>query len=99
MATFISTVKFTEQGVQAIRDTVKRSAAFKAAAKKMGVKVTNIYWSLGKFDGFVIFEAPNDETATAAMLQLASEGNVTTATARTFEASELEKILGQLPKK
>ncbi len=45
MATFISTVKLTSQGLQSIRDTVKRSSAFKAAAKKMGVKVSSIYWA------------------------------------------------------
>ncbi len=60
----------------------------------MEVKVTNIYWSLGRFDGFIIFDAPNDETAIAAILQLASAGNVTPATARAFEANEIEKILG-----
>jgi hypothetical protein len=28
-----------------------------AAAKKMGVKVTGIYWTLGAFDGVIISEA------------------------------------------
>jgi len=39
MATFITTIKFTEQGVKAIGETTKRADAFKAAAKRMGVKV------------------------------------------------------------
>ena len=38
MATFISTIKFTEQGIKAIGETTKRAASLKAAAKKMGVK-------------------------------------------------------------
>ena len=46
MATFITTIKFTEKGIEGIRETGKRAAAFKAAAKKMGVKVTGIYWTL-----------------------------------------------------
>ena len=65
MATFVSTIKFTEQGIKAIGETTKRAAAVKAAAKKMKVKVTDIYWTLGPFDGLLVFEAPDDETATA----------------------------------
>ena len=99
MATFISTIKFTQQGIENIRDTTKRAAAFKSAAKKLGVKVTDIYWTLGGFDGVVIFDAPDDETATAAMLQVASQGNVQTTTSRAFSTSEIEKVLGMLAKK
>jgi uncharacterized protein with GYD domain len=96
MATYISTIRFTEQGVQAIGDTTKRAAAFKSAAKKMGVKVADVYWTLGSFDGVLIFDAPDEATATAAMLHLGSQGNVKTATARAFTASEMEKIVAKL---
>ena len=99
MATFITTIKFTEQGIEDIRKSTKRAAAFKAAAKKMGVKVTNIYWTIGDSDGVLIFDAPNDETATAAMLFLSRQGNVRTTTARAFDSSEIEKVIGLLAKK
>jgi uncharacterized protein with GYD domain len=96
MATFISTVRFTSQGLQNIRDTAKRAAAFKTAAKKLGVKVADVYWTLGPFDGVLVFEAPDDETATAAMLQLSQAGNVHTQTARAYKTSEIEAIVGKL---
>lgn len=96
MATFISTVKFTEQGLKNVRDTVKRANAFKAAAKKLGVKVSETYWTLGSYDGVLIFDAPDDDTATAAMLQLASLGNVHTSTVRAFGAGEMQKVLGKM---
>jgi len=54
MATFVSTIKFTEQGIKSIKDTTKRAASIKATAKKMGVKVTNIFWTLGAYDGLVL---------------------------------------------
>jgi uncharacterized protein with GYD domain len=98
MAAFITTIKFTDKGIQEIRDTVKRAAAFKSAAKKSGIKVAGIYWTLGPFDGVIIFEAPDDETATAAMLSLSAKGNVQTSTARAFEAAAMEKIVGMLAK-
>jgi uncharacterized protein with GYD domain len=98
MPTFISTVQFTEKGIQAIQDTCSRAAAFKAAAKKMGVKVSGIYWTLGAFDGVIICEAANEESATAALLHLASTGRVRTQTVRAFDAAEMEKVLSLLPR-
>jgi uncharacterized protein with GYD domain len=98
MATFITTLHFTEQGTKAVRDTCERAAAFKATAKKMGLKVTGQYWTLGAFDGVIVFEAPDEATATAAMLLLSSQDNIRTQTARAFDAAEMQKILGLLPK-
>jgi uncharacterized protein with GYD domain len=96
MATFITTIKFTQQGVKGIDDTTKRATSFKAAAKKVGAKVTDIYWTLGEYDGLIIIEAPNDETATTALLHLAAHGDVHTSTMRAFTAAEMEKILAKV---
>jgi uncharacterized protein with GYD domain len=98
IATFITTLHFTEQGIKAVRDTCERAAAFKATAKKLGVKVTGIYWTLGAFDGVLVLEAPDEATATAALLHLGALGNIRTQTARAFDAAEMQKILGLLPK-
>ena len=93
MATYISTLKFTAKGAQNIGESPKRAAAFTAAAKKLGAKVIHLYWTLGEFDGLILFEAPDDNTATAAMLSLAAQGNVETTTARAFGRAEIEKVI------
>ncbi len=93
MATFISTIIFTAQGLQGIDETTKRAAALKAAAKKRGVKITNIFWTLGDHDGVLIFEAADDETAAAFLLHVTSLGNVQTSTVRAFTAAEMDAIL------
>jgi uncharacterized protein with GYD domain len=93
MATFITTIKFTQQGLKGMGETTHRAAALKVAAKKMGVKVTGIYWTLGDHDGVLIYEAPDDETATAMLLYLGSLGNVHTSTVRAFNAAEMDGIL------
>jgi uncharacterized protein with GYD domain len=98
MATFITTMHFTEQGIKAVRDTCERAAAFKATAKKIGVKVTGIYWTLGAFDGMIVCDAPDEEKLTAALLHLGSLGNLKTQTARAFGPAEMQNILGLLPK-
>jgi uncharacterized protein with GYD domain len=96
MATYISTINFTEQGVKAVRETTKRATAFKAIAKKMKTTLTSIYWTLGAFDGALVFDAPDDESATALMLSLGMQGNVQTTTVRAFAAPEMDKILEKM---
>ena len=96
MATYISTIEFTEQGIQNIKETCKRANSFKMAAKKLGVKVQDTYWTLGTFDGVIVFDAPDEETATAAMLQLGTLGNIRTKTARAFKTTEMEAVLAKL---
>ena len=96
MATYISTIKFTGQGIQAIDETTQRASAFKSAAKKMGVKVKDIYWTLGDHDGLLILDAPDEETATALLLHLGSLGNVQTTTVRAFTTTEMKDVLGKI---
>jgi uncharacterized protein with GYD domain len=81
-----------------IQDTCRRATAVKAAARKLGVKITAIYWTMGRYDGLLIFEAPDEETATALMLHLGTKGNVHTQTSRAFTMAEMEKILAATAK-
>ena len=98
MSRFVATIRFTDQGIKSIQETTRRAASFKAAAKKMGVKILDIYWCLGPFDGLLLFDAPDSQTATSAMLYLAAQGNVTTQTAEIFSAAGVEKILKEIGK-
>jgi uncharacterized protein with GYD domain len=96
MATFVTLIKLTERGVKNCKDTCKRAADFKASAKKLGIEIKETYWSMGVYDGVLIFDAADDETATAAMLSLSSQDNVTTQTLRSFTAAEMTKILAKV---
>lgn len=97
MATFISTIQFSDQGMKEIRASCGRAAAFKSAVAEMEIEVKAIYWTMGPFDGVVVFDAPDDEAASAAMLYLGSFGNVHSQTARAYNAAEMADILGKLP--
>lgn len=96
MATFITSVNYTQQGIKDIGNTIARATALKTAAKKMGAKVKDIYWTLGDHDGVLIFEAADDEAATALLLHLGALGNVHTSTCRAFTAAEMDKILAKV---
>jgi uncharacterized protein with GYD domain len=96
MATYVALLKFTEKGIKDIKDSRKREADFKDHAKKHGIEVKEQLWCMGAYDGLIIFEAADDETATAAMLSLSMRGNVTTQTSRSFREGEMDKILAKL---
>jgi uncharacterized protein with GYD domain len=96
MATYIVLSKFTDQGIRNVKDTAKRADAVRELARKMGIDTKSMYWTIGKYDVVVTFEAPNDETMTALSLAIASQGNVRTQTLRAFSKDEVTGILGKL---
>lgn len=96
MATFIALVNLTEQGVREYKASPDRAAKFSTMAQKAGVTVKDIYWTMGGYDVVIIMEAANDEATVAAMLGLASLGNVRTQTLRAFSASEMKEIVSKL---
>ena len=93
MATYVVLSHFTDQGIRGVKDSPKRAAAFKAAAKKAGVTVKAFYWTLGRYDMISILEAPNTETITALGLSVGKLGNVRTETLRAFDKEEMGAIL------
>ena len=97
MATFISLVNLTQQGVRDFKNSPERAAKFKSMAEKVGVTIKEVYWTMGVHDAVLILEAPNDEAVTAAMLGLGSLGNVKTQTLRGFNSSEIKEIISKIP--
>jgi uncharacterized protein with GYD domain len=96
MATYISLANFTDQGIRNVKDTTKRADAVKAAAKKMGVTMKEIYWTLGSHDMVVVFEAKDDAAMTALGLSIGKAGNVRTQTLRAMSKDEMKAILAKL---
>ena len=97
MATFISLVNFTQQGIADFKDSPDRAAKFKSMAEKAGVTVKEVYWTIGVHDVVLILDAPNDEAVAAVMLGLGSLGNVRTQTLRGFSSSEMKEIISKVP--
>jgi len=95
MATYVSLISFTDQGIRTFTDTLDRAAAGKQLAGKFGGSLKEIYWTLGAYDIVAISEAPDDESATAFALALSSQGNVRTTTLRAFDAGEMKGIIAK----
>ena len=98
MPTYLALITFTPQGLQNLHESTHRAAAFKATAKKAGVKVTHQFWTLGGYDGAILFEARDDAAATGVMLKLSGLGNVHTKTMRAFSPAEFSAIVAGTPK-
>ena len=93
MPRYVGLINWTQQGIQNYRDTVRRVEDARGAGEQLGVSIVDVYWTLGGFDFVVVFEAPDDETLTAFLLQLGSLGNVRTQTLRAFSADEMIRII------
>ena len=97
MFTYIGLLNFTDKGIQSIKDSPKRAAAAKEAAKKYGVNMREVYWTMGEHDLVCVLEADNEASLTAFNLAIAMQGNVRSKSLRAFTASEMESVLAKLP--
>lgn len=97
MATYISLLHFTRQGGLTIKDSPKRRAAATRAIAGMGGILKHTYLTLGRFDGVVIFEAPDDNTAAKIALVMGTQGDSSAETLRAFPEDEFDQMIKSLP--
>jgi uncharacterized protein with GYD domain len=95
MATYVALLNWTEKGLKDFKDSTKRAAAAREGMQKAGVTLKEIYWTIGAYDVVTIMEAADDETVTAALLQLGAAGNVRTTTMRAFSSGEFDAIVSR----
>jgi len=96
MATYLILYKYTEKGIQSVKDAPKRVEAAKKAAEKAGVRIRETLWLQGEYDFMAISEADDEIAATAFGLNVARQGNVRAVTMRAFTTSEMEKIVAKV---
>ncbi|MGB8505266.1 GYD domain-containing protein [Mycobacterium sp.] len=95
MASYISLIRWTDQGIKSYGNTIDRAEAAGQLAAKVGVTMKQIYWTLGAYDLMSILEAADDESVTAFTLALSSLGNVRTTTMRAFDTAEMREIVAK----
>ena len=97
MATYITFINFTEQGIKTIKDLPARIAAGRQAFEANGGKLLNYYLTLGAQDAVVVYEFPDDETTASMALAQAGLGNLRTTTMRAFTEAEIPGIISKMP--
>jgi uncharacterized protein with GYD domain len=96
MVTYIALLNFTEKGIAAVKETTRRAAAAKDVARKFGVTLRDVYWTMGECDLVCVVEADSEESIAAFDLALAMQGNVRSRSMRAFTAEEMDRVIGKL---
>jgi uncharacterized protein with GYD domain len=97
MPTYVSLIDWTQEGIANFKDTVDRYEAAQQQFEQLGVRFTDVYWTLGEHDIVAMIEAPDDETATAALLAVGAQGNIRTKTMRAFSRDEMRAVIDKAP--
>ncbi len=97
MPTYITLARWTQQGVEKVKESPARLDEFKKLVKSAGGDVKGFYMVTGQYDLVLITEAPNDDIVAKIALATASRGGVRSETLRAFTEAEYRKIIAGLP--
>ena len=96
MPTYISLLRYTEQGIRDIKNAPRRLDNARKAYQAAGAKLKDFYLVLGQYDAVVISEAPDEATVAKLVLAIGALGNVRSETVRAFTEEEYKTIVGSL---
>jgi uncharacterized protein with GYD domain len=97
MPTYVMLFKFTQQGLQNVKQSPDRVRQSTEAAARFGGKLQSIHYTQGKYDLVGIADFPSDEAAATFALAIGKQGNVSTQTMRAFSTEEMSGLLAKLP--
>ncbi len=97
MGTYISLLRYTEQGIQNIKESPARLDKAKELFRSMGAELKQFYLVTGQYDMVVVSECPDDETVTKLVLAIGAQGAIRTETLRAFPEAEYREIIAALP--
>ena len=97
MPTYISLIRYTEQGVKTFKDVSQRLDETRQAGEAIGATLVGYYLTMGQYDAIAISEAPDDHTIAKLALAAGARGNVRTETVRAFTEDEAKTIAAELP--
>lgn len=95
MALYMTQFSYTVETWQTMmKNPQDRSGGLRSMMDKLGGKLHAVYYCMGDYDGVVLFEAPNDETASAGIIAAIGPGHLkATKLTRLFTVDETLGIL------
>jgi uncharacterized protein with GYD domain len=97
MPTYVTLIRYTEQGIKTFKDLPSRLEETRKAGEAVGAKLVAFYLTMGQYDAVVVSEAPDDETVATLALAAGGRGNVRTETLRAFTEDEAKKLAAAVP--
>ena len=95
MPLFVILGNLTGDAVEKLGEEGKRQKNAMDLAKKYGCEVKTLLYTMGKYDWVAIVEAPDNETAIKALLELAAGGATRTRTMLAFPAEDVAKMTAE----
>lgn len=93
MVRYLALIQFTDQGAKNVHKSLDRASEFGKSVSDAGGKLISQTWTIGQYDGCVIFEVPDETTGAALLLTLAKDGNVRTQTLRCYDNQEFANLI------
>jgi uncharacterized protein with GYD domain len=95
MPSYVVLINWSQQGITNFGHTLEGYRESQQALGNASVTFKDIYWTIGQHDLVAIVQAPDDETAAAAMLAISSPGGIRTNVLRAFDENEIEAVLAK----
>lgn len=96
MPSYIILTRFTQAGIENVAESPARTDDAIELIDSLGGELREFFVVMGRYDGVLIADFPDDETAARAVLALGSSGNVTTETLRGFDLETFRDIVAHL---
>jgi uncharacterized protein with GYD domain len=93
MATYVSLIHWTEQGIQNFQETTQRAQELTSLVEGNGGTIRELLWTIGQYDLVCIADFPDEATGVAVLLQVGSQGNIRSSTMSAFSAAEMTDII------
>ena len=88
--------EFSQKRMETIKALPENLNEVKEVFKSYGVKMSAFVFTLGRYDFVGIFEAPNAEAITKALLSWGSKGLLKTETLTGFTGEEMSKLVQEM---
>jgi len=97
MASYITLLRWTQKGIENVRDGPKRLESARKVFREAGGEIKSFHLVMGRYDAVIVSEAPTADVVAKALLTICSKGNAQTETLCAFPEDEFRKIISALP--
>lgn len=97
MPTYIILIKWTQTGIETVKDAPQRIERAHETLKSVGGELKALYFTFGRYDMVSLVEAPSDEAIAKAVLTIGRWGAASLETLKAFPEKDGVELIRGLP--
>ena len=97
MPTYILRSRYTQQGLEQVKDGPARVEAARKTLESLGGQLRSFHLTMGQYDAVAVIEAPDDEAVARFSIAIGSQGNVRIESMRAFDEDQFHSLVRNLP--